>query len=532
MKLIKKGNDGLKTEPNNGAKLGQSHEGETTLFGLSPILYPFISESVHEEINGMTDPERSTGFILNPGTWVTVNPDKGEDELFVNGVNLMAENLKYDPEFKDLSDDDIRIIVQAAMGASRAESTHGKGKENTYPAFKIFEDNFISSAPASAQRALGTLNKYGLWEALKEYYGPGYDTFNGDISQYYDGNARSYESVKKQREDAKHSGASVGLVQLKGSKDRIPIKYWLPFRTNLKMQDGVNAVYAFAKLFNGLKDKHLYFTNDILNRKEAEAFNANPDGYRLNGQPLSRGPEMNMIQKLAMTWLQGLATSDSSGQTALTLYDDAGRYPNRKAFLADPNRQINYPGYVNQYQLNDDTERYGTELRLLELMDQGNLTQEQQDKIKAAPVIKEIKRKKAQEYAINLLQGKKTTPISQGVDQDIAERAEAQLKLSANRQRNAEKAAAHSQAVDARLWQKNNIGMPVYDNPYLGLTDREKEVLKYQQEHPFTTPSEEYKALKTRINTMLNSSNSTTIYTDASRYTHANGGTLHLQYFR
>ena len=61
------------------------------------------------------------------------------------------------------------------------------------------------------------------------------------------------------------------------------------------MQDGVNAVYAFAKLFNGLKDKHLYFTNDILNRKEAEAFNANPDGYRLNGQPLSRGPEMNMI---------------------------------------------------------------------------------------------------------------------------------------------------------------------------------------------------------------------------------------------
>lgn len=529
MKLIKKGNDGLKAESDNSPKLGQSYEGMLTFYGLNPVIYPFVKKSVDEEIIGMVDPRRSTGFVLNPGTWVTVNPDKGEDELFVNGVNLMAENLRYDPEFKDLSDDDIRIIVQAAMGASRAESTHGKGKENTYPAYKILEDNFISSAPASVQRALGTLNKYGIWEALKEYYGPGYDTFNGDISQYYEGNARSHESVKKQREDAKHSGASVGLVQLKGSKDRIPIEYWLPRGTNLKMQDGVNAVYAFAKLFNGLKDKHLYFTNDILNRKEAEAFNANPDGYRLNGKPLSRGPEMNMMQKLAMTWLQGLATSDSSGQTALTLYDDARRYPNRKAFLADPNRQINYPGYANRYQLNDDTERYGTELRLLELMDQDSLTQEQWDKVKAAPVIKEIKREKAQEYLINSLQGKKTTTISQGTGQEAAERVKTQPKLSAARQKNAEAAAAYSQAVDAKLWQKNNFTEPVYNNPYLGLTDKEKEVLKYQEEHPFTTPSEEYKTLQTRINNILNN---TTIYNDASRYTHANGGTLHLQYFR
>ena len=120
-----------------------------TFYGLNPAIYPFVKKAVDEEIIGMINPERSTGFVLNPGAWVTVNPDKGEDELFVNGVNLMTENLRYDSEFKDLSDDDIRIIVQAAMGASRAESTHGKGKENHYSTSKIFQDNFISSAPAS-----------------------------------------------------------------------------------------------------------------------------------------------------------------------------------------------------------------------------------------------------------------------------------------------------------------------------------------------------------------------------------------------
>lgn len=414
---------------------------------------------------------------ISKNKYLTTQAPERKD--YVTGLNLMANAMKKDPEFKDFSDEDINILVQGAFKAANLETNFSGDNSKAKTAITRAMADIAQNSPTFIQRVGGAVDDGE--NPIDIVNTPVYDF---DLSKFYNGNALSREALKDIRRRGRLSGPSLGFSNIKGAFSVVPIRFQErpgEETRSQSTQDAINTMYVLSKLYRVLKDKHLYFTNDILTQDQVDKFAADPENT-----VLTRGPEMTIFEKLGATWVGGGILSNSEGQTAFTHIDENPEITHStltKDEKEAKKRQANYMNYMFNWQKPLGIDNSKRERELMKPMSV-------QDKVN--------------QYTQN-------------------------LHIIGQRKKNAEKAAAYSQAVDARLWQKNNIGMPVYNNPYLGLTDKEKEVLKYQAEHPFTTPSEEYKALQTRINNILYP---TTIYNDASRYTHANGGTLHLQYFR
>lgn len=264
----------------------------------------------------------NTGFTQKPINYVgnaMPNKNKVKDE-YLQGINLMVSNLRNEQEFRNLTDQQLKTIAQAAYNAGNAE-TGFMSKDWAKPGqTKDRLNRAIQSGTKQFGAIIGKINKaYSAvkqGDFLKAKNIIMTNAYTGNLSQYYKGNGIDREAVQRLRIQQLGSGPSVGVSQFKGSKYIVPTKYQdnpaRSMRSNY-VQDGINTAYALAKAYNTLKDKHLYYTNDALNKDQQIQFANDPSHYKV-----SKGEEIPIMAKLAYYWNQGAIPSSKTGQTGIT----------------------------------------------------------------------------------------------------------------------------------------------------------------------------------------------------------------------